>query len=339
MKKKLLISFSGGETSAYMTQWLIKNKSDEYEFEIVFANTGQENEETLIFINEFSKLHGFKVVWVESVINYGYIWNNKKYNTSRKNLDRLKYILRKRYGINKKQFNKNVVWTNAGTTHKIVNFETASRNGEPFEEVIKKYGIPNKATPHCNRDLKLSPINSYIRSIGWKKHFTAIGIRIDEIDRMNDKRKEKRIIYPLITDKPMTKEKINFWFKNQSFRLNLKGYQGNCKTCWKKSDKKLFQIAKENINHFDFMLKMESKYMFYIPQTRRKSMIDKGVNPNSIVNLFFMKNRSAKDIIEQSKSFFGKVLNDSENYDNQLDLFDLIEKEESCDIFSNCGDL
>lgn len=156
---------------------------------------------------------------------------------------------------------------------------------------------------------------------------------------MNDKRKERRIIYPLISDKPMTKEKINFWFKNQPFRLNLKGYQGNCKTCWKKSDKKLFQIAKENIEHFDFMLEMESLYKFYIPQTRRNAMISKGVNSSGIVNLFFMKNRSARDIIEQSKSFFGKVLNDSENYDNQLDLFDLIEQEESCDIYSNCGDL
>ena len=31
-KKKLLVSFSGGETSAFMVQWLLKNKSDEEVF-------------------------------------------------------------------------------------------------------------------------------------------------------------------------------------------------------------------------------------------------------------------------------------------------------------------
>ena len=40
IKKKLLVSFSGGETSAYMAQWLKANKSNEFEMIFVFANTG-----------------------------------------------------------------------------------------------------------------------------------------------------------------------------------------------------------------------------------------------------------------------------------------------------------
>ena len=50
MKQKLLVSFSGGETSAFMAQWLWKHKQDEYDMIFVFANTGQENEETLQII-------------------------------------------------------------------------------------------------------------------------------------------------------------------------------------------------------------------------------------------------------------------------------------------------
>ena len=49
--KKLSISFSGGKTSAYMTKWLMDNKKQDYdEIVVTFANTGQENEETLEFV-------------------------------------------------------------------------------------------------------------------------------------------------------------------------------------------------------------------------------------------------------------------------------------------------
>jgi hypothetical protein len=39
-KKKLNVSFSGGETSAFMAQWLWQNKRDEYDMLFLFANTG-----------------------------------------------------------------------------------------------------------------------------------------------------------------------------------------------------------------------------------------------------------------------------------------------------------
>jgi len=39
----------------------------------------------------------------------------------------------------------------------LVTFETASRNGEPFEEMIQKYGITNMQSPQCTRNLKGLP--------------------------------------------------------------------------------------------------------------------------------------------------------------------------------------
>jgi hypothetical protein len=296
LKDRLLVSFSGGETSAYMLWWILKNWSTKYEIKVVFANTGQENEETLLFVQKCSDYFNIEVVWVEAVVNP----ENRK-----------------------------------GTTHKVVNFETASRNGEPFEAVIAKYGIPNPATPHCNREMKLNAINSYMKSIGWKKYYSAIGIRVDEFDRMNAKRKERRLLYPLISEKPMSKAKINQWWNSQPFRLELKGYQGNCKTCWKKSDAKLYTLINENKSQFDFFEQMENKYGSFIPDSRIKLMKERGEEIPTKTN-FFRKNRSVADLVKEAENFKRIITDDSQILDNQIDLFDLLE-EESCDIYAECG--
>lgn len=292
-KEKLLISFSGGETSAYMLYWILNNWKNKYYIKIVFANTGYENEETLIFVQKCAEYFNCEVIWVEALVNR----ENKK-----------------------------------GTRHKIVTFETASRNGEPFEDVIKKYGIPNASTPHCNRELKLAPIKSYLRSIGWKKYYSAIGIRIDEIDRMNKDRVKKMILYPLISEQPMSKPKINFWWTQQPFRLNLKGYQGNCKACWKKSDAKLYAILKENPEHFEFIERMEEKYSKFIPPTRIAKMKKEGKEiPKS--TQFFRKNRDSNILKLESENFHKQIKDDASilEYQNELNF------EESCDINAECG--
>lgn len=282
-RKPLLVSFSAGETSAFMSYWVKENLSDEYEPLFVFANTGLENEETLIFADKCDKRFNLNLVWVEQV------------------------------QIHEK---------GKGATYKVVDFKTASRDGEPFEDAIKKFGIPNQSYPHCTRETKLYALKKYARDyFNTTKYYTAIGIRVDEIDRMNDKFKENRIIYPLIKKdmKPMSKPMINEFWQKMPFRLDLKGYQGNCKTCWKKSDKKLYKIAQENPSYFDFFDRMEKKYGKYEDGRDR---------------FFFRRNRSTKDILNESKTAKPIVIDDARVYINQLDMFE----NESCEVFSNCGD-
>lgn len=221
-KETLFVSFSGGRTSAFMCWWLLKNMSHIYNFIFVFANTGLEHEKTLEFVNECDKRFGLNLVWLEAVVHFG----------ERK-----------------------------GCTHRIVTFETASRKGEPFELVIDKYGIPNKAYPHCNRELKLNPIFSFKRSLGFaSNHKMAIGIRVDEIDRIGPKSKEHGCIHPLITLNPTTKAEIRHWWADQDFDLEVPEHLGNCVTCWKKSNRKLMTIAKQEPERFNFFRRMEKQY-------------------------------------------------------------------------------
>lgn len=224
MNRRLFISFSGGETSGLMTRLLLTRWRDRYDEIVVgFANTGEENEETLEFVRLCDLNFDFQTVWLEAVVHHG---------------------------------------KRAGTTHRVIDYSTASRKGEPYEDHIKKFGIPNKNFPHCTRELKLRPIRSYLKSIGWATgtYNTAIGIRADEPTRRLDSAAAARIVYPLLDWLPTTKPDVNQFWMDQTFRLNLMGYQGNCKWCWKKSTRKLLTIMDDNPRTFDFPESMEEQY-------------------------------------------------------------------------------
>ena len=297
--KNLLVSFSGGETSAFMAQWLSRTY-EKYGYEnivFVFANTGLESERTLEFIEKCDKHFKLNVQWIEAEVIYEY---------------------------------------NKGTRFYMTNFDEASRNGEPFEAMIKKYGIPNQANPQCTRELKGAPIQAFGKQyFNGERYHTAIGIRSDEIDRMNAKAKQRGFIYPLISSKmiPVNKPMINFYWRNMPFRLELKGYQGNCKTCWKKADKKLYQIAKENPNAFDFMRRMEEKYGNFFPKHRLEKWLAEGKEiPKNIT--FFRNNRSAVQILQEAQNWNGKIKDDSDEYSYQTDLLG----GDGCEVFSDCSD-
>jgi hypothetical protein len=217
---KLFISFSGGETSAYMTQRLIE-EGQFNEVVVLFANTGLEHENTLVFVDQFSRYFDVEVIWLEAEVQHG---------------------VRK------------------STQGKVVTFETAARKGEPFEEVIKKYGIPCNGFPHCTRELKMRPLHWYVQKhLGWNTYHTAIGIRADEFDRASSEAKEKRYIYPLI-DWGVQKPEVNRFWRDQPFRLNIKGYEGNCVACWKKSYRKHFTLLEDNPEAYDFFKRMEVEH-------------------------------------------------------------------------------
>lgn len=290
--RRLAISFSGGETSGYMAQWILANWRDRYdEMRVTFANTGQENEETLEFVQRCDEFFGLGVVWVEAVVHPG---------------------VRK------------------GSTHRVVDFRTASRNGEPFEAVIAKYGIPNQAFPRaCTRELKLNAMKSYLRSCGWGAgtYDTAIGIRADEMERGAEARaKMERLVYPLMRERPMTKPQINAYWAAMPFRLNLKGYQGNCKWCWKKTLRKHLTIISEHPEFYNFPERMEREYAL----AGRAADI-------GVPRTFFRGNKSTLDLRAMAKLPFVPYEDDAIVYpDDELDTS--AGCSESCEVFEGADE-
>jgi len=217
----LIVSFSGGRTSGYMTHRLLQEKDQWKDIIVIFANTGQEHEKTLDFINNCDKHFGFGTVWIEAV--------------------------------HTQEIGK-------GVSHKVVDYKTASRTGEPFENAIKKFGLPFSKSPHCTRELKNYPINSYIKSLGLAKkdYKIAIGIRADESKRANTTNKQN-FIFPLL-DENTDKQDVLDWWEEQSFNLEIPEHFGNCVWCWKKSYKKLMTVMHEEPNAFNFPERMEKLY-------------------------------------------------------------------------------
>lgn len=287
MKPRLAISFSGGKTSAVMTKLCVKKFGATHDIAVTFANTGCEHENTLKFVNDCDKHFGWGVVWVEALV------------------DPIK---------------------GNGIKARIVNYETASRNGEPFEDVIKKYGIPNAAMPQCNSRLKVEVLYAHLRDdIGWKKgtYWTAIGIRADEIDRISSKRLEQFLLYPLV-EAGWTKEDVKAECASWPCALNLAGeHYGNCVTCWKKTDRKLFTIAQDDPKHFDFFKRME----------RQHARTNQNAANTENDRVFFRKSRSACDMIEASKQPFTPY-RDSD----QSQLFSSASYDVELDTGSSCGE-
>jgi len=273
MKTNLLVSMSGGRTSAYMTKKLLDNYQDKYNIIVCFANTGQEDNATLDFVNQCDTKFNFNTVWLESVVHQG---------------------------------------ERTGSTFKVVNYETASRDGKPFEEVISKYGIPNVNYPHCTRELKINPIHNYIKSLGWKtgEYETAIGIRLDEPDRINRTPNSQNIIYPLVDFFPADKRMVLDWWSDQEFDLQLLDYQGNCKWCYKKSNKKLFQLIKDDITIFDCPKRMEKTYGHVGKNVIAGKDSDKP-------RVFFREYRSTKNLIDFYNATDAKQM--SFSFDDEMD--------------------
>ena len=221
-KKLLVCTFSGGRTSAFMGKFLLEyDKYKSFDKLFIFCNTGKEDEKTLEFIDKCDKEWNLNIVWIETKIN--------------------------------KQKGK-------GTDFKVVDFKTASRNGEPFSDMLDVYPMPTVMGSNCTRELKLTPMNKYIKSLGYKNVITAMGIRYDERHRKSNTAKQKGLVYPLIDDILVDEQMIRNWWDTQTFDLELKDYQGNCDLCFKKSERKRLTIIKENPKTAQWWLDMEAKH-------------------------------------------------------------------------------
>ena len=187
----------------------------------LFANTGMEDERSLLFLKECSDFYKLEIIYLEPILN-----------------------------IKKRK----------GTDYKIVKWNELNTDGSHFEKGISIYGVPSIANKWCNRDLKLTPMTKFSNDYFGKDNWSvALGIRIDEMDRFSENYKTNNIFYPLVENKIDSKERNKFWSK-QPIKLRIKAYEGNCTLCFEKSNRKRMTIVNEYPEKVIWWDQMEKKY-------------------------------------------------------------------------------
>lgn len=159
----------------------------------------------------------------------------------------------------------------------VVNHNSASRNGEPFEALIRKrQAVPNQHQKFCSAELKTLTAKRYLVSIGWKKWTSCVGFRADEGHRQPYEDNRATTILPLRAAGVTKKHVIEFW-RGQPFDLRLPVFRnktigGNCDGCFLKSEATLAALAREMPERHSWWEQQEKKigHSFRKDQPRRE---------------------------------------------------------------------
>jgi 3'-phosphoadenosine 5'-phosphosulfate sulfotransferase (PAPS reductase)/FAD synthetase len=156
---------------------------------------------------------------------------------------------------------------------KLVNFDTASRDGEPFEAVIRRKNyLPNPVTRFCTVEMKIRTMHRYLRSLGWadgnNEWDQFVGIRADEQRRVakirarpSPETTKETMCLPL-ADAGVTVYDVGAFWDSQPFNLGLSTFNGrtlagNCDLCFLKPAAQIQSLIAEKPERAVFWARME----------------------------------------------------------------------------------
>lgn len=238
--EQAVISFSGGRTSGFMLWKVLQAHGGQLpdNIKVCFANTGKEMPQTLDFVRDVGEKWGVDIVWLERFA--------RETTEAEKEIKNNKYIYET----------------------KTVNYETASRNGEPFRQLVltRRYA-PNPVARFCTVDLKIRAISEYLlNECAFEKPYLGfIGIRADEVTRAkkmhNTIESGQERYLPLYLDGVTALDVYDFW-NSQDFDLQLPNNRGvtdwgNCDLCFLKGLGKKQSIIRERPDLADWWIELE----------------------------------------------------------------------------------
>lgn len=259
-----VVSFSGGRTSGLMLYRILEAHGGTLpeDVKVIFANTGKERTETLDFVERCAQRWSVNVEWVEYQLTPPVPcptrcpgWSGMTDDEKTAAWDVWHLAMEPHRTPTRQK-----PWDNGFCR---VGYDTACRDGEPFEEcIIAHKMLPNVVTRFCTQELKIRPMNKLVKSWGWKHWNVCVGIRADEPRRLAKARDAKRreryeVLHPLAPAKVTLAEVMAFW-KSQPFDLELEQGEGNCDQCFLKTPGKRKALMRERPQDAKWWIRMEA---------------------------------------------------------------------------------
>lgn len=202
----ICINFSGGRTSAYML------------WRFLSANGGLPDEAQVCFAN-----------------------------TGKEDEETLKFVdaCSRNWGV---KINWIEYWPH-DCGYSIKDFQSASRKGEPFATMIDQNGkpyLPNPVKRICTINLKIKPVEKFMKQLGDDEFLSVVGIRADEPIRIAQYGYDR---CPMAKVGISKRDVWKFW-RLQSFDLGLPVINGgtphgNCDLCFLKGPNQLLSLIAE----------------------------------------------------------------------------------------------
>lgn len=221
-----LVRVSGGRTSGFMLRRILDAHGGTLPDDVVpiFCNTGKEHEATLQFVRDIG-VRWTSVVWLE-------------YRASGD--------------------------PESPHAYTVVDYCSASRKGEPFEQVIAHRGmVPYPRGRFCTGELKTRTGNRYAKgTLGWTEWTSVVGLRADEPDRamsITPDEAAEELLLPMYRAGHCRDDVLAFW-RTQEFDLMLPGNDnafGNCTLCFAKRRARIENVMRTMPEEAEWWAQME----------------------------------------------------------------------------------
>lgn len=222
------IAVSGGRSSAALCKLILEHFGHwPKDYHAIFTNTGREHPATLEFVHEIETRWQIPITWLELAS----------------------------------------LTDGSAFTYKQVDHKTASRDGQPFNILLraKPTHLPGRNSRTCTMYLKTLPPRQYLKDIGFEKMQICFGYRLDEAHRLNKSRsrcgRDKDAPYPYapLIAAGIDKGGVLAFFAQNDFDLQLNSLLGNCVFCFMKSRNRLLLAARHEPEIFDEWIKSEEE--------------------------------------------------------------------------------